>query len=65
MLSLEELQETNWKHRNGNVYEVLMVANEQTAMPDRYPVTVVYQNIENGTVWSRPLSDWERSFKRC
>ena len=64
MLSLEVLQETNWQHKNGSVYEVLMIANEQTAMPDVYPVTVVYRNIANGRIWSRPVSEWERSFKR-
>lgn len=65
MLSLEELQETNWKQKNGNVYEVLMIANEQKAMTDVHPVTVVYRNIKNGTIWSRPASEWKRSFKRC
>lgn len=59
MLSLEELQETNWIHPNGSVYEVLMIANEQTAMP------VVYRNVDNGNIWSMPVSEWKRSFKRC
>jgi hypothetical protein len=29
---------------------------------ERYPLTVVYQTVANGNVWTRPLSDWHRSF---
>lgn len=49
-----------WTHRNGNIYEVMCLTN----LPDepRYPTTVVYRNVNNGTLWSRPLSDWFRSF---
>ena len=49
-----------WHHKNGNKYEVITIANSETKT-DRYPVTVVYKNIDNGTIWSRPLSDWHRS----
>lgn len=65
MTKLESMQKTKWQHTNGNVYEVVMLANEATEQPERYPVTVVYRNVDNGTLWSRALSDWERSFKRC
>ena len=51
---------SRWRHRNGNAYTVLMLANEHTDRPEKYPVTVVYQG-DNGRVWSRPLSDWRRS----
>lgn len=50
-----------WRHSNGTPYKVLVVANEDTESPDDYPVTVVYENRENGKVWCRPLSDWYRS----
>jgi len=50
-----------WWHTNGNQYVVLHVANVAYRLPG-YPVTVVYQNCENGTVWARALADWERSF---
>jgi len=53
---------TKWKHRNGAEYEVILIANEFTENEERYPVTVVYQNTVNGKIWSRPLSDWHRSF---
>lgn len=49
-----------WVHTNGNRYMVLMLANEFTEHPDRYPATVVYRG-ENGRIWSRALSDWHRS----
>jgi hypothetical protein len=49
-----------WTHRNGNIYQVLMITN----LPDeeRYPKTVVYQNLANQTLWSRRFDDWLRSF---
>lgn len=51
---------TDWRHRNGNRYTVVVLANTHTEDPDRYPVTVVYRG-ENGRMWARPLSDWHRS----
>ena len=50
-----------WWHTNGNQYVVLHIANVAYRHPN-YPVTVVYQNYDNGTVWTRALADWERSF---
>lgn len=52
--------ESQWRHHNGNLYTVLLIANEHTQRPDEYPVTVVYRG-ENGRVWSRPLSRWAAS----
>lgn len=49
-----------WRHRNGNTYEVETIANQHSTR-DKYPVTVVYFNRGNGTMWCRPLSDWHRS----
>lgn len=51
-----------WRHSNGNVYVVTGYTNIYTEQPDKYPVTVVYEGL-NSAVWSRPASDWERSFK--
>lgn len=51
---------SEWTHRNGNSYRVLMIANEGSEKED-YPVTVIYQGLQNGKIWSRPLSDWYRS----
>ena len=52
-----------YKHKNGNIYKVLMLANEDALAINRkdYPVVVVYQG-ENGRIWSRTLDNWERSF---
>lgn len=50
-----------WKHTNGNIYRVSYVSNVDTTRPEQYPVTVVYGNVNNGSIWSRPLSDWYRS----
>jgi hypothetical protein len=52
---------TKWKHhKSGAIYKVLFLTN----LPDdeRYPKTVVYENTHNGSRWSRPVSDWHRSF---
>lgn len=54
---------TRWRHRNGNRYEVMMITNVRSAGgSDRYPTTVVYRNVDVGTLWSRPASEWARSF---
>jgi len=49
-----------WLHKKGDLYRVLAISN----MPDedRYPRTVVYQNVNTDAVWSRPARDWLRSF---
>lgn len=52
---------SRWQHRNGNRYRVLALANTDSDNHEKYPPTVVYQG-PNGKVWSRRLSDWERSF---
>ncbi len=47
-----------WRHRNGNIYTVLHIANEPD--DERYPRTVVYQGT-NGRIWARRADDWHRS----
>lgn len=51
-----------WKHKNGCVYEVIMLANMTSERWDEYPPTVVYRRLIDQTVWSRPLSRWHGSF---
>ena len=54
-----------WKHTGGNVYRVLNLANYSTQVPDSdYQKTVVYENVDNKTVWSRHLSRWFGSMQR-
>lgn len=50
-----------WKHHNGNVYYVICVTNKEEARQDKYPTTVVYQNITSGKPYSRKLIDWHGS----
>lgn len=52
---------TLWKHTNGNKYKVLVLTNQKSERHEQYPITVVYQNYETKSLWSRPLSDWHRS----
>lgn len=46
-----------YKHHNGNVYEVILITNKDSQRSE-YPVTVVYKG-ENGKVWSKPLADFK------
>lgn len=50
-----------WQHTNGGLYIVQFLTNESSTKPE-YPVTVVYRGVANGLLWSRPMSDWCRSF---
>jgi hypothetical protein len=54
---------TECRHHSGRIYVVTGIANENTQRPDQYPVTIIYKNVENGTVWSRPASEWAGSFR--
>lgn len=53
-------QHTVWKHHSGRLYEVLYIANDVEDPKPDYPVMVVYQNVENYTVWAGRLDDWHR-----
>lgn len=48
-----------YKHRNGNIYTVLFLTN--SGGREKHPVDVVYIG-QNGKIWSRRLTDWDRSF---
>jgi hypothetical protein len=50
---------SKWRHANGIKYKVIAITNETDT--EKYPLTIVYKG-KNGKVWSRPLSDWYRSF---
>jgi hypothetical protein len=61
----EYLEGHKFKHTNGNIYTVLFLTNTQ-AEPERWkdhPIDVIYEGA-NGNKWSRPLSDWFRSFTK-
>lgn len=51
-----------WTHTNGNKYRILMITNTDSTNSDYQP-TVVYQG-ENNKLWSRLLSNWDRSMTR-
>jgi hypothetical protein len=55
---------TVWKHHNGNLYRVLFLTNITEEPEERYPLTVVYENVNNGTRWSRRADDWHRSMTK-
>jgi hypothetical protein len=46
-----------WRHANGNVYKVEMVANKGSSK-ESYPCSIVYSNARTGEVWSKPLLNW-------
>jgi len=51
-------------HSKGTMYKVLLFTNVNTMDPKKYPETVVYQNVINYRIYSRPTSDWFRSMKK-
>lgn len=51
---------SHWVHKNGNRYKVLLITNAAATQPE-YILTIVYEG-ENGYIWSRPLSEWLRSY---
>lgn len=54
-----------WRHvKSGVIYKFLLITNLKTSRHEEYPVTVVYQNLLNGDIWSRPLNDWYRSMTK-
>lgn len=56
---------TLWKHKeNGELYRVIVVANEHAAR-DGWVPTVVYERCEDQTVWARPVSEWEGRYVRA
>lgn len=48
----------------GGLYKVLLIANEATATgnPGRYPVSVIYQDVEDHVIRSYPLDQWWDNF---
>jgi hypothetical protein len=62
-LELTEMVGKPYRHKNGNVYKVLFLTNTDST-PERlidHPIDVVYMG-QNGKLWSRKLSDWNKSF---
>lgn len=52
-----------WQHKNGIYYTILAVVNQNYQHdPVQFPITIVYINMKNLSIWSRPASDWDRSF---
>jgi len=58
MSEIEVQAGSKWQHYNGNVYEVMCLANTESTNTYKYPVTVVVLPLTSGTIWSRPLSTW-------
>lgn len=52
-----------YQHVNGNIYEVIAIANELSTRPE-YPPTVVYKSTSNNRVWAKPLSNFIRKMTR-
>lgn len=53
-----------WRHYNGRKYKVLFLTND-VVQHKGHPIDVVYERIGGGKTprkYSRPLSDWHRSF---
>jgi nitrate reductase beta subunit len=53
-----------WRHRNGIEYRVLFFTNVVHDPKPKYPLTVVYENVNTKTRWSRNAKDWHRSMTK-
>lgn len=51
-----------WQHHSGRVYQLDFITNLGSADHHKFPVTCVYTNTANQTVWSRPLSEFAIKF---
>jgi len=51
-----------WEHRDGNIYRVMLITNASSDHQN-FPTTIVYRNVVNGHIYSRPASDWHRSMR--
>jgi hypothetical protein len=51
-----------WQHRRGTFYKVVLIANKNSEIPQRYPVTVVYQS-KDGDVRTMPVDKWRSCMK--
>lgn len=55
-----------WINKNhGTEYRVYDITN-QDASPGRaeeYPIRISYERLDDGTRWTRALSDWHRSYR--
>lgn len=49
-----------WRHTSGDLYEVILFTNVE-GTKDKYPTTIVYQNVVNKKYYSRRADDWFRS----
>ena len=58
---VENLQEITvgktYKHYKGNLYKILALAKHSETNED----LIVYQNIEKGDIWTRPMSMWNET----
>jgi len=52
---------STWIHKNGSTYTVLLLSNLNSGRLDEYPPTVVYQRLNDLTVWNRPIALWYQS----
>jgi hypothetical protein len=50
-----------WRHKNGNLYVVEDITNQESERQGEYPTTVVYRNVLNGKPYSRALWRWPLS----
>jgi hypothetical protein len=56
-------EDTQWQHRKGGIYTVLLLTSEPGEdKADKFPRSVVYKG-EDGRVWTCTLESWYSSFK--
>lgn len=49
-------------HHSGRVYILDLIANDDSTDFDKFPPTAVYISMDDGAVWARPLSEFDKNF---
>lgn len=49
-----------YKHFKGKLYRLLFTARDTHANPKDCDLLVVYMSMEDGQIWTRKASDWEK-----
>lgn len=52
-----------WEHSNGIRYVVLFLANIDTTLPEKYPISIVYIGTHNHKIWVKSLDNWLKTMR--
>ena len=61
---MTEIVKKFFKHtKTGNIYEMLMITNTTCKDSNKFPKTVVYEDVETNKLYSRPFDEFVLKFE--